>query len=60
MTIRVVLADVNGVARIRSALVSGHDIDVLGEHVDDLPLPFVAPLTADDDGAATLSGHDAS
>jgi hypothetical protein len=38
-------------------LVASHDVDVLGEHVNDLPLPFVSPLTPYDDGAGTLRWH---
>ena len=45
------------VARVRPALVASHDVDVLGEHINDLPLPFIPPLTPDDDGARTLRWH---
>src|SRR5207245_9601952 len=33
----------------RAALVAADDIGVLREHVDDLALPFVSPLRADED-----------
>jgi Protein of unknown function (DUF3309) len=39
----------DGVAGIVAALTAHHDIGVGGKHVDDLPLPFVAPLRADQD-----------
>ena len=39
----------DSMARIVTALASHDDIGVGGEHIDDLPLPFVAPLRADQD-----------
>src|ERR1700720_556047 len=44
----------DGMAGIIPTLTAHHDIGVGGEHVDDLPLPFVAPLRADQDRV----GHD--
>src|SRR4029079_8934733 len=43
-------ADDDRVPRGLPALVAAHDVGVLREQVDDLPLPFVAPLRPDDDG----------
>ena len=47
------VADHDGVACVRAALVAAHDVGVLGEQVDDLALAFVAPLRAHNHG----SGH---
>ena len=47
------VADADRVAGIRASLVAGDDVGLLGEHVDDLPFPFVAPLGAEDH----LDGH---
>ena len=44
------VADDDRVAGVRAALVAAHDVRVLREQVDDLPLAFVAPLRTDDDG----------
>ena len=44
------VADDDRVAGVRTALVAADEIGVLREEVDDLSLPFVAPLRADDDG----------
>src|SRR5438309_9069324 len=44
----------NSMARVVTALASDNDIGLSGEDVDDLPLPFVAPLRADQDRV----GHD--
>jgi len=41
-------ANVDGMARIRAALVSSHDVKVLGQSIDDFALAFVAPLSAHD------------
>ena len=41
-------ADRDRVPRIRAALVACDDLEPIGEEVDDLPLPFVAPLGAHD------------
>jgi hypothetical protein len=38
-----------GVARVVATLKANHDVGMLGEKVDDLPLPFIAPLGANDD-----------
>src|SRR5947207_4586343 len=43
-------------AGIVPTLTADHDIGVGGKNVDDLPLPFVAPLRADQDRV----GHDVS
>jgi hypothetical protein len=37
------------VARVRAALVATREIRVLRQQIDDLPLPLVTPLRADDD-----------
>ena len=47
-----VLAQIDGVPGVRAALVAHHPVGALGEHVDELALPFVAPLRADDDDRA--------
>ena len=39
---------------VRAALVAHDPVGALGEHVDELALPFVAPLRADDDERASL------
>ena len=44
------VADDDRVAGVRAALVAADDVGVLGEQVDDLALPLVAPLRAHDDG----------
>ena len=44
------IAPLDGVAGVRAALVAGDDVHGRREEVDDLPLAFVAPLGADDDG----------
>ena len=38
----------HGVTRVVPAVVAGHDLHACGEKIDDLPLPLVAPLGADD------------
>ena len=43
------LAD-NRVSRVRTTLISTHDVRVSGEQIDDLALALVAPLGADDYG----------
>ena len=52
-----IFTDMHGVAGVGSTLVASDDVDALGEHVHDLPLPFISPLAPDDDGAGTLSWH---
>ena len=42
------VADADGMAGVGAALVAGDDVGLLGEHVDDLSLAFIAPLGADD------------
>src|SRR5437588_3708297 len=44
----------DGVAGIVPTLTAHHDVGVGRKHVDDLPLPFVTPLRADQDRV----GHD--
>ena len=44
------VVDDDGVAGVRPALVAADQIGLLREQVDDLALPLVAPLRADDDG----------
>ncbi len=43
-----IVADVDGVTGVRPTLVAHHPVGALGDDVDELPLPFVAPLGADD------------
>ncbi len=50
----VLLADVDRVAGVGAALVAHDPVGALGEHVDELALPLVAPLGADDDDGARL------
>src|SRR5205823_4394413 len=38
------------VAGVVAAVEADHDVGAGGEEIDDLPLPFVAPLRTDDDG----------
>jgi hypothetical protein len=44
----------DGVPGVIAALVARDDLEALGEQVDDLALPLVAPLGADDDRSAHL------
>jgi hypothetical protein len=41
------ITDDQGMAGIVAALVAHDDVGVLGEDIDDLALPFVAPLHTD-------------
>ena len=41
--------DDDGVAGIVASGIAGHDGKVVGEHVDNLALAFIAPLRSDDD-----------
>jgi hypothetical protein len=49
------VADVDRVAGVRAALVAHDPVRALGHHVDELALPFVAPLRADDDDGAVIA-----
>ncbi len=40
-------ADRDGVPGVRPALVAHHPVGALGDDVDELPLPFIAPLSSD-------------
>ena len=58
------LPDEDRVAGVVAAVVTGHHLHLVREEVDDLPLPLVAPLGADDDDvgherifAANRTGH---
>ncbi len=42
------VADLHGVAGVVSALIARHDVEVLGQKIDDLAFAFVTPLGADD------------
>ena len=42
------VADLDGVTGVVTALVAGNDIEPLPEQIDDLALTFIAPLGADD------------
>jgi hypothetical protein len=46
------VADVHRVPGVGAALVAHHPVGALGEHVDELPLPLVAPLRAHHDQGA--------
>jgi hypothetical protein len=48
------VTDVDRVSSVRAALITSYDVDVFGQHIDDLPLAFITPLAPDDDGAGTL------
>ncbi len=55
------VADHDGVAGVGAALVADHEVGPLGEHVDQLPLPFVAPLgTYDNDAGGPAVKHGVS
>lgn len=43
------LPEADGVAGVGATLVTGNDINMLREHVHDLPFTFIAPLGANDD-----------
>ena len=43
-------AEDDRVAGVRAALVAAHEVGILREQVDDLPLALVSPLRPDDDG----------
>ena len=42
------VTDLNRMARVMPALITGDDVEALGEQVDNLALAFIAPLGADD------------
>jgi hypothetical protein len=48
----VLVAEADGVAGVVAALETGHDVERRAQEVDDLPLPLVPPLHADDDDVA--------
>src|SRR2546422_995212 len=48
---------VDRVARVRAALIAHDEVGALGEHVDDLPLALVPPLSADDHDAVDLGSE---
>ena len=50
------VADVDRVAGVRAALIAHDPIGALGEDVDELALPLVAPLRADDDDCTRGTG----
>jgi hypothetical protein len=47
--------DDDGVAGIVASGIAGHDGKVVGEHVDNLALAFIAPLRADDDRSSDFA-----
>src|SRR5207247_3361370 len=51
---------VDRVARVRAALIAHDEVGALGEHVDDLPLALVPPLSADDHDAVDLGSEHGS
>ena len=42
------VADLYGVTGVVSPLIPGHDVEMLGEEIDDLAFAFIAPLGAYD------------
>jgi RNA polymerase sigma factor (sigma-70 family) len=42
------IANDDGVSRVRPSLISGDYIDVVAEKIDDFTFPFISPLSADD------------
>ena len=48
------VADVHGMAGVGAALVAHHPVGALRHHVNELALPFIAPLRTDDDDRAGL------
>ena len=42
------VAHLDGVAGVVSALIARHDVEVLGQKVNDLAFAFITPLSADD------------
>ena len=48
-----IVAHVNRVAGVGTALIAGDDIDVFGKYVDDLAFALITPLASDDHGAHT-------
>ena len=42
------LTHLHRVSGVGATLVAGNDVDVLGQHVDDLAFPFISPLCAND------------
>jgi hypothetical protein len=53
----VMVAELHRMPGVVASLVAGHDVIVLAEKIDDLPLPLVAPLGADD-GQILAQAHD--
>src|SRR4051812_37022984 len=47
-------SDMHGVARICATLISHHPVGTLGDNIDELALPLIAPLCADDYDRASL------
>ena len=43
-----VVADLNRVTGVMAALIADHDVEPLGEQIDDLAFSFIAPLGSDD------------
>ena len=41
------LADIDRVPRVVPALIARHDVEAFGQKVNDLALPLIAPLRAD-------------
>jgi hypothetical protein len=52
-----VVADHEGVARVGTSREAHDHLCVLGEEVDDLPLPLVTPLRSDNDNGGHGSGY---
>ena len=44
----VLVAELDGVSGVVPAMVARHDLEAVGEQVDDLSLPLVAPLAPED------------
>ena len=51
------VADIDGMPGIVPALITRHDIETLGQKINDLALAFITPLRADDDDDHKISGQ---
>jgi hypothetical protein len=53
----VLVRELHGMAGVVAALIPRHDGEILAEKIDDLPLPLVSPLRADDGDVLFLFSH---
>ena len=51
------IADAHRMPGVMPALIAGHDVEALGEKVDDFALAFVAPLGSQNDDIAHGQTH---